>query len=85
MTPLALLRLCQSLGYYFTYPPIEYRHAIDPVIVTLVVYGLAESFRFGGKGVDLRDGNNNQNHLVRTEQNTNDDESSFLNPLPATS
>lgn len=37
-TPVILL-VCQPLVYYFTHPAIEYRHALEPVIIILAVVG----------------------------------------------
>ena len=37
--PLAIMLVCQPLVYYVTHPAIEYRHAIDPAIVVLAVFG----------------------------------------------
>lgn len=38
--PLGLMILCQPLVYYVTHPAIEYRHAIDPIIVLLAAGGI---------------------------------------------
>lgn len=38
--PLVIMLVCQPLVYYFTHPAIEYRHALDPVLVVLATCGM---------------------------------------------
>jgi 4-amino-4-deoxy-L-arabinose transferase-like glycosyltransferase len=39
VVPLAILLIVFPLIYYITHPQIRFRHAIDPVVVILLVYG----------------------------------------------
>jgi hypothetical protein len=48
--PLAAVLLFQPLVYYITHPALEYRHAIDPMIVTFAAYGAYRLRRTGQTG-----------------------------------
>lgn len=48
--PLLVLIAFQPLVYYITHPAIEYRHQVDPVIVTLAVFGMLKMISIGRRG-----------------------------------
>ena len=68
LAPLAVILVCQPLAYYLTHPALEYRHAIDPIILLLAACGTACVLSWGQKKTIAT----TLNCISEKEQKTND-------------